>query len=515
MLSGCSRPSRQESASYDKLADVAPASAEAVVRFCGDCHVPPDPLTYPKGHWPQEVQRGFDFYSKSGRKDLRPPSQDSILKYYLSLAPDELQIPGPIEDLSSSPIRFRRESIMSAAGKIEPAVSHLLAADDGLYVTDMLSGQVCRIRWDRASGQAEQQLCAQVKQATHVERVDLFGDGEAGLLVADIGNMTPQDHQLGGVYYFPAGFEQANPEPGSSRMELLTDVGRVADVKAGDFNGDGLLDVIVAVFGYHESGKLELLLRDPDSEEVRFTTTTVDPRHGASHVWIHDIDSDADLDLIVLHSQEFESVTAYLNDGQAHFVPKILYNGPVPDFGCSSIEIADLDADGDMDIVLTNGDSMDSNLAKPHHGVRWLENRSENIEAAGAPADKPARLLFQEHLIAPMVGAYGSAIADLDGDGDLDIAACGMIWDDSEINTLIWFEQQPDHSFLRHCLDLSLDQHPCIELGDFDNDGDVDIAVGEFDQFIPLETWISVWWNEGPAETGLTRQESAHRTSKS
>jgi hypothetical protein len=497
LSSGCtSRDTLAGSAVHDLLADVEPASGEAVVKFCGDCHVPPDARTYPKGHWGEEVRRGFDFYEKSGRTDLKPPPYAAVVKYYQSLAPEQLEVPKPVEDLTTSPVVFRRQVISRPEGKVKPGVSHILAGGSGFYACDMISGQVSHVAFDQRQ-EASVRVLATVKAATHVEIVDLLGTGVEGLLVADIGDPTPMDHAEGGVYFFPALTASRDPVEGQERIDLLTGVSRVADAKAGDFNGDGLLDVVVAVFGYHETGSLQLLTRDAAAETPRFNARILDPRHGASHVYVHDLDGDGDLDLIVLHSQEFESIEAYINDGHANFTMVKLFSAPVPDFGCSSIELADVDGDQDMDIVLVNGDSMDSFLLKPHHGIHWLENRTGEQETGSVKGEAAQNLRFEVHTLAPLVGAYGAAVGDLDGDGDNDIVACAMTWDNSAINSLVWFEQLPGKVFKQHCLDLSVDQHPCIELGDFDGDGDLDIAVGEFDAFIQLETWSSVWWNEG------------------
>ena len=48
--------------------------------------------------------------------------------------------------------------------------------------------------------------------------------------------------------------------------------------------------------------------------------------------------------------------------------------------GCGRIadaQVVDLDQDGDLDILYTNGVSFDSYKVKPYHGVRWLENLSD------------------------------------------------------------------------------------------------------------------------------------------
>jgi hypothetical protein len=37
--------------------------------------------------------------------------------------------------------------------------------------------------------------------------------------------------------------------------------------------------------------------------------------------------------------------------------------------------VVDLDRDGDDDVLMTHGDSFDDQILKPYHGIQWLENR--------------------------------------------------------------------------------------------------------------------------------------------
>ena len=56
-------------------------------------------------------------------------------------------------------------------------------------------------------------------------------------------------------------------------------------------------------------------------------------------------------------------------------------------------------------------------------------------------------------------------------------------------------------------LDLSMDQHASVELGDFDQDGDLDIATGEFERNIKMPNWINVYWNEGSVSEDPIQQQ--------
>ncbi len=462
-----------------------PQLAAEIDAFCGACHAAPDPATFPRGRWPEEVERGFGFYEESGRHDLHPPPRELVTHFYQSIAPESIDLPPPLQDTTTSPVRFRRVDIpWPDGGRRRPSISHLRTHNNGIYFCDMNSGIVGDIALGGHAPVATEMLRVQV--AGHIEKARLRPNGPTGWWIAQMGSAGPEDHERGAVLF--------QPEDLQRRRWIVADgLGRVADVQSGDFNGDGATDVAIADFGWHRSGGLHIALQvasgtglpnTPDTARpVRFTRTTIDPRHGASHLHVRDLDADGDQDLVVLHSQEFETVTAYLNDGRANFEARTLFAAPVPDFGCSSLEMADLDGDGDEDLLLTNGDSMDSFLLKRHHGVQWLENR-------GA-------LDFRYHLIARQGGVYGAAAGDLDGDGDLDIVACAMTWKHDAHNPLVWFEQIGPGEFVRHALEYSNDQHACLELGDWDGDGDLDIAVGEFDVYIAFPYLGSVWWNEG------------------
>lgn len=481
LFASCAPPTKQsvEVAVPTENSSIDPSDPHlvaAVTNFCGDCHAPPDPQSFPQSAWPEEVRRGFEFYTISGRRDLSPPDEADVTQYYQALAPERLQLEPSITEVPGGPVRFQRTVISWPTGKTKPGVSHLLATDGKLLFCDALSGAVGDIRFTGV--QPQLRVLMKEQAPAQCVLVDLDSSGEAGLLIADLGTFGPEDHERGRVVY-------QKLDASGRRVELLSNVGRVAGVAAADLDGDGQLDVAVAEFGWHETGGLHVLWNaSSNPADLTFEKPqTLDARHGASHVFVCDLDEDGDQDLVTLHSQEFESVDVYLNEGRRVFERRNLFTAHIPEYGSSCIELCDLDSDGDIDILLTNGDSLDSSLPKPYHGLQWLENRGQ--------------LSFVRHELGKLPGVYGATGGDLDGDGDLDIAACTMTWDNERVNTLVWFEQQGDRTFVKHCLDHSIEQHACLELGDFDNDGDLDIAVGEFEQFIPLDMWSAIWWNMG------------------
>ncbi len=161
-----------------------------------------------------------------------------------------------------------------------------------------------------------------------------------------------------------------------------------------------------------------------------FVAKLIDPRNGAIHVPTVDIDKDGKPDFVALLAQQHESVIAFVNRGKGlEFTPKTIYEAPHPNWGSSGIDLVDLDKDGDMDVLLTHGDTFDDFVLKPYHGVIWLENTGT--------------FPFVEHRLATLPGAQRAQAADLDGDGDLDIVASAFVSGEAapKLASLVWLEQ--------------------------------------------------------------------------
>jgi hypothetical protein len=259
---------------------------------------------------------------------------------------------------------------------------------------------------------------------------------------------------------------------------LADELGRVADVQAADFDGDGDLDLVVAEFGAQTLGEILILEnRTTDEERPSFVRSTVDARHGAIHVPVADLNGDGRPDFVALISQEHETVVAFLNAGNNRFLPHVIYAAPHPAFGSTGIQLVDLDRDGDRDVLMTNGDTLDSNLLRPYHGIRWLENQGSYP--------------FRDHHLASLYGVNRAVAADIDGDGDMDIAATtflpGSFYQplcrEMNLDAVIILEQDAPGHFVRHSLETVTCDHATCDLGDFDADGDLDFVTGNF--FIP------------------------------
>lgn len=441
-----------------------------VKAFCGDCHAYPEPETFSSAVWRKEVRNGFGFYLESGRTDLSPPPLEKVIQYYTQLAPEELVLPEPKptsdadrNEWAETGFPFENEGSTSMISSLEKF------QQDGrwkIVSTDMGSGAVAILSF--ADGVLQQQVIASCEHPAKATPCDLDEDGHLDFLVAELGTADPADHQLGKVLWL-----RGDGEGHYTLKELLSNVGRVADVRTGDFNGDHLTDLLVAEFGWRKSGGIHLLVRKQTAAgEVSFEDRVIDRRHGTIHLPPVDWDGDGDLDFVALISQEHEVIDLFLNQGEGTFTPQRLYAAPEPAFGSSGIELVDFDGDGDLDVLYTSGDTMDSFHLKPSHGVRWLENTGDSE--------------LTTHLIGHLPGCYRALAVDLDGDRDLDVVAAAQFPRDvknltGERERLLWFEQTAGE-FQQHSLAFGArDQgHFALAVEDFTGDGKIDLVTGDY-----------------------------------
>jgi len=275
-------------------------------------------------------------------------------------------------------------------------------------------------------------------------------------------------------------------------VTLLEGAGRVADVQVADFNGDGKLDLVVAEFGkHHTGGVLYLENRTSDWSHPNFVPHVLDDRPGAIHVPVCDLNKDGRPDFVALISQEHETVVAFLNEGGGKFRKEVIYTAPHPAFGSSGIQLVDFDGDGDLDILLTNGDTFDPPyLLKPYHGIGWLENQG--------------RFPFVYHPIAAMYGVERALAADLRGDGHLDIVAVSCLPGEffpnraeQRLDSVLLLEQTAPGKFVKHSLETGTCDHFTCAAGAWNGDGKVHFVTGNFFQANsqPQADVVTLWTN--------------------
>ncbi len=500
--------------------------------FCGDCHALPRPESFPRDAWPAEVEKAYRKYEDSGRTDLDPPLLGQTIEFYRSRAPEVLSYPEPKEAERPFRAKFQPETFELDAEQTGPSAiaglcwtslgstnsaspsrvagkasdSHRSSGESNtrtdspdqqtegrpvLVASDMFSGRVVAL--DLASPRRPVRLLVQMNHPCHVEPCDLDGDGATDLLIADLGSYDVRDHDLGRVVWL----RQDKQMGRFAEHVLASGLGRVADARPIPLDTNGTFGIVVAEFGYFRTGSVLLLTNAaPPGKPMHFEPRVLDPRAGAIHVPVCDLDGDGLADFLALISNESECVEAFLQRGQGQFHRQTLWRGPDLSFGSSGIELVDLDGDGDLDVLYTNGDSFDNMYVTPWHGLQWLENLGG--------------VRFKYHRLTDMSGACVARAGDFDDDGDLDILTVAFLptalkpqWlAEQPLPSIVLLEQTSPRKFVRHTLEKGFPCHAAIVVADFNRDGRLDFAVGNHAGGHRAKelgrTWLTVWWNRGP-----------------
>lgn len=256
-----------------------------------------------------------------------------------------------------------------------------------------------------------------------------------------------------------------------------------------DVDGDGDRDMLVGVLGgafnAAASARANLWLLERTGAQTFVTRTTaflasLDVGAEASPA-LADLDGDGDLDLVVGNKVEPDdpntaALYVYENRG-SRTRPSFRATGRLPVTGHYHMVPAfgDLDGDGDADLVL--GTWRDA--------VAYYRNDG----SAGAPRF----VLADSALVKLTRGSYATpSLADLDGDGDLDLLAGESsgtlnLWRNTGTPAAPRFELVSDELG-----GISAGRRSAPAAGDVDGDGDVDIVVGG-------ESGTTLYLNDGSA----------------
>jgi len=209
---------------------------------------------------------------------------------------------------------------------------------------------------------------------------------------------------------------------------------------AADIDGDDDIDIVaVATWGHF------VTWWENDGEE-NFTEHTIASNFRYPYfVSAIDLDNDDDMDLMV--GAAYEELTWFENSGDQVFAPHSISS--LDSCFTTSIAVADMDDDGDLDVLATELWRDD---------VYWFVNDgSQNFY-----------MLIIDYNYN---GAYSVEAADIDNDGDMD--AIGAAWDDDAIS---WWEHNENDTFTRHDLTNSFSYARRAIPVDMDGDGALDIV---------------------------------------
>lgn len=158
----------------------------------------------------------------------------------------------------------------------------------------------------------------------------------------------------------------------------------------------------------------------------------------------------------------------------------------VPSLPFSQPRFADLDGDGDLDLIIGSTDG----------APFYLENNG----SASAPAFTPGEEIFSE---ISFLDAEMGVCCDLDNDGDLDFVAGGFtglnFFQNTGTPTSPFFEKIPDFFS-----GLSVGMKPVPDLADIDNDNDFDMIVG-----FSESGSIKIYTNTGNPQSGIFSESAS------
>jgi hypothetical protein len=185
----------------------------------------------------------------------------------------------------------------------------------------------------------------------------------------------------------------------------------VQDVAAGDLNGDGRRDLVAVSQGSDgASHTIDLYL---NTGAGSFTHTTRTGGSGAARVVVADLNADGNLDLVLTNAGfgQGSTVGVMLGHGDGTFNPEVRYTVGTGVFGVAA---ADLTGDGSPDLAVAWSSAQETD-----YHVAVLRNDGHGAFTTGTTLDVTTSDGFAP--FSPSVTA-----ADLDGDGRVDLAATSL-----------------------------------------------------------------------------------------
>jgi hypothetical protein len=234
---------------------------------------------------------------------------------------------------------------------------------------------------------------------------------------------------------------------------------------AADLDGDGDLDLAgTGNLSFHHPTAAGDRIGWWENRDGGFVPRTTEAFQGAWTVHCADLDGDGDTDLVGTGYLSW-TVAWWENDGRGGFTRRDVdtaFPGPVHAIA------ADLDRDGDSDLV---GAGYDGGV------VAWWENDG-------------TQGFIRRTVDDSFEGAGGVAAADLDGDGDTDLAGVAY-----EGNLVAWWENDGAQGFVRRTVATGVHGAGWILATDLDRDGDTDLLTTAFH-----DGAVSWWENDGRGE---------------
>jgi hypothetical protein len=483
---------------------------ELAGQFCVACHLEPAPDILPKRSW--EAALGYMGYwlgmenldyladhpeyaqaNVSSRHEvlerenalpdgaaLEESDWDALRHYYIDSAPAEAL---PQADKPELRWQLPQFEVAQADYPIPVAVTTLVRIREStgeIYVGDGVAQTLTVLDGDGrvTAGPAR---ASRPLSPVDIEFV------EDTIYVGSIGDLLAEEPSEARPAYI-ATIELADQSIAAAEFEVIVDnLFRMADMNVLDLNGDGQSDFIVSGFGA-VVGNVSWYESQPDGS---FEEHVLVALPGAVKTEPYDFNDDGLLDIMVLLSDAREGLHILENQGGNEFELHTIFVTH-PAYGHTYFELQDFNDDGAMDVLVVNGDNVDSdpyNTNKNYHGLRIYLNRGD--------------YRFEEAFFYPLYGAFIAKSADFDEDGDLDIVANAFYPDFSSgaRESFTYLENRGGLDFAAFTNgQVMRGRWMTMDIGDVDGDDDIDVVLGG--GYIPIGMLAHIDLFNELAETG-------------
>ena len=456
--------------------------------YCGTCHLEPAPDILPKRSW--EAALGYmgywlgmenldyladhpDFaqFNVASRHEilerenalpsgaaLNESDWAALRHYYVESAP---ATPLPQADKPALNWQLPRFEIVQTDYPITVAVTTLIRVRETtseIYIGDSVAQTLTILDGD---GRLK---TGPVRAPRAISPVDIEFVGDTAYL-GSIGDLAATMPSLARPAHIAA-IELRGQSIANAEFAVAVDnLFRMADMNVLDLNGDGQLDFIVSGFGV-VVGNVSWYESQADGSYQEHVLLALP---GAVKTEPYDFNGDGLLDIMVLLSDAREGLHILENQGGNEFELHTIFSAH-PAYGHTYFELQDFNADGAMDVLVVNGDNVDSdpyNTNKNYHGLRIYLNRGD--------------YRFEEAFFYPLYGAFMAKSADFDDDGDLDIVANSFYPDFSSETreSFTYLENQGELHFAAFTNgQVMRGRWMTMDIGDVDGDDDVDVVLG-------------------------------------
>ncbi|RYF77612.1 MAG: VCBS repeat-containing protein [Cytophagaceae bacterium] len=476
--------------------------------YCGNCHLLPDPSLLPKSIWknkvlpqmalrlgfsidsispfvtvadPDEINRILQSGVFAGSQLLHTDDWNKLVQYYVDNAPAK-PLPAPVKPVVE--VSLPLFTLRTPPQRI-PASTTLLRFDLATkrILVGTEKGKVFML--DNTLRLIDSTLVGSAP-------TDMRPNADGSYYMLTSGDMEPNDLLKG--KWQPITFRgHPGTSTSSPTLPVINQLGRPVAAAFGDLSQDGQEDIVICQFGNY-TGELTWFER----RGATYFPHMLDPVPGARRAIIKDVNQDGRQDIVALLSQGNEQIAVYYNDGGGKFTKDILLQFPSV-YGSSYFDLVDMDKDGDLDILYTNGDNGDKSYSlKAYHGVRVFTN--------------DGTFNFKQSLFYPMYGASQAIARDFDQDGDMDIAAISFFpnYDTKPVEAFVFLENQGAMQMKARTFPQPEQGHWIVmEAADVDQDGDDDLLLGSFFRAItPTPKALSKkWFTEGKGILLLENQK--------